>query len=333
MSNHSAKSQHGLEYPDDADSTQIDIDLHNETEIIQPGDVEDSEDDYEESESEYPLKSPALAGLYQHLPPISVLAGSTEVSATAYGLGIFLGVCASLSLYLILQLAKTSSISFFTYISAAVLASLNPSSIPWQIPVYGVSLSIFHFLEYYTTAKYNPSKVTPTSFLLKNGSMYIFAHALSISESLLERYFGSFLPPYIRLSFSNDEETQNPTMITISLIGLAVVILGQSLRSAAMIHAASNFSHSIVRVRDHSHELVTTGVYSFSRHPSYAGFFFWALGTQLLLVNPVSFLVFWVLLWKFFKSRIEDEERLLVKFFGSEYEEYRKRVSVKIPFI
>lgn len=46
---------------------------------------------------------------------------------------------------------------------------------------------------------------------------------------------------------------------------------------------------------------------SYSRHPSYAGFFYWALGTQLLLGNPLSALVFAVVLWRFFSRRIRGK--------------------------
>jgi len=74
-------------------------------------------------------------------------------------------------------------------------------------------------------------------------------------------------------------------------------------------------------------------VYAWFRHPSYAGFFYWALGTQLVLQNPVSFVFFAVSLWRFFYYRTRAEERALIKFFGDEYEKYRQRVGVKIPFI
>jgi len=40
------------------------------------------------------------------------------------------------------------------------------------------------------------------------------------------------------------------------------------------------------------------------RHPSYAGFFAWALGTQILLGNPIGTVVFAVVLWRFFSQRI-----------------------------
>ncbi|CAN0453530.1 unnamed protein product, partial [Hapterophycus canaliculatus] len=35
------------------------------------------------------------------------------------------------------------------------------------------------------------------------------------------------------------------------------------------------------RQREESHQLVTSGVYRFLRHPSYFGWFWWSLGTQV----------------------------------------------------
>ena len=94
-----------------------------------------------------------------------------------------------------------------------------------------------------------------------------------------------------------------------------------------MIHAATSFSHHVAYRKLDSHTLVTTGVYAYVwhhhydrpefsqltgvltfvrwfRHPSYAGFFYWALGTQLLLQNPGNFIFFAAVLWKFFYDRI-----------------------------
>ena len=49
--------------------------------------------------------------------------------------------------------------------------------------------------------------------------------------------------------------------------------------------------------------------------------------------NVVCLVGYAVVLWKFFERRIEGEEELLVRFFGAEYESYRKRTRVGIPFI
>lgn len=232
-----------------------------------------------------------------------------EVALTAMGLGIVGGV----SGLLVLQ----------------ALVSATTSSTPgyWQLPLYILSLSVFHFLEYYITARYNRPKVKASSFLLRNGTTYIIAHVLALSEAILEYYFFSGS----RNSTIGYYLTRGTTFT--ALLGFSILLAGQALRSLAMIHASTNFSHVIARTHADQHILVQTGVYSFSRHPSYSGFFFWALGTQVLLANPVSFVFFSIALWRFFSDRIQDEEVYLGVFFGKQYAEYKKTTPTRIPFI
>jgi protein-S-isoprenylcysteine O-methyltransferase len=78
---------------------------------------------------------------------------------------------------------------------------------------------------------------------------------------------------------------------------------------------------------------VTYGVYRYIRHPGYFGFFVFALGTQTMLQNPVTIVVFAVVLWRFFSERIRAEERGLISMFGREYELYRDRTPTWLPFI
>lgn len=47
--------------------------------------------------------------------------------------------------------------------------------------------------------------------------------------------------------------------------------------------------------------------YRFSRHPSYTGFFYWAVATQVLLGNVISVAGFVYVLAKFFEARIIGE--------------------------
>lgn len=93
--------------------------------------------------------------------------------------------------------------------------------------------------------------------------------------------------------------------------GLIVVTLGQILRSTAMITAASNFSHLIQYSKAPEHSLVRSGIYAWSRHPSYFAFFYWALGTQILVGNPVAFVAFFFILYRFFESRIKGKFQIL----------------------
>ncbi|KAI0004889.1 protein-s-isoprenylcysteine O-methyltransferase [Russula compacta] len=187
----------------------------------------------------------------------------------------------------------------------------------YQLGFFVASWSAFHWGEFAVTAGWNREKVSVDSFLLNNGQPYHLANSLAVIEYLLVLYFRPSLKsfPYV------------------SSIGVVAVFLGQFLRSAAMIKAASNFSHTVAFRKRVGHQLVTDGIYAWSRHPSYAGFFYWALGTQLVLQNPLSFCVFYVLLMRFFSPRIKGEERALVSFFGDDYVSYRRRVGTGIPFI
>lgn len=93
-----------------------------------------------------------------------------------------------------------------------------------------------------------------------------------------------------------------------------MVGLGQGTRTAAMVHAGSNFSHLVQSRKKAGHVLVTGGVYGWLRHPSYFGFFWWGLGTQVVLGNAVCLVGYAIVLWKFFESRIKSEMVLLLFF-------------------
>lgn len=117
------------------------------------------------------------------------------------------------------------------------------------------------------------------------------------------------------------------------LLGLLLVVIGQVVRSAAMVQAGPSFNHIVQQTQKQEHILVTTGIYGKLRHPSYFGFFWWGLGTQLVMGNVVCFVGYAAVLWKFFSARIRHEEIFLVKFFGGEYLDYRNKVGTKIPLV
>ena len=89
--------------------------------------------------------------------------------------------------------------------------------------------------------------------------------------------------------------------------GLVMLLLGQVVRSTAMVQAGSNFNHTVQREKASGHELVTGGIYGWLRHPSYFGFFWWGLGTQVVSGNTLCLVGYAVVLWRFFKDRIQSE--------------------------
>lgn len=72
-------------------------------------------------------------------------------------------------------------------------------------------------------------------------------------------------------------------------------------------------------------ELVTTGVYRFSRNPAFLGFDFMYIGVLLLYFNPLTaaFTLFSVIM---LHLQILQEERYLTAAFGEPYTEYKKHV-------
>lgn len=182
---------------------------------------------------------------------------------------------------------------------------------------YVVALAFFHFSEYVLTSIFNPHTLTTDSFLINHSKEYGVAAIVSWLEYWIEMYF---FPGLKSLHF-------------ISISGALLVVFGEALRKVSMITAGSNFTHLVQYRKRDDHELVTSGVYSVFRHPSYVGWFYWSVGTQVLLCNPVSLLGYTVASWMFFKDRIEEEESNLVLFFGVDYIEYKKRVGTGIPFI
>ncbi|CAN7986962.1 unnamed protein product [Ixodes hexagonus] len=182
---------------------------------------------------------------------------------------------------------------------------------------YLTALSVFHFSEYFTTAVMNPKSLSLDSFLLNHSKEYGVAAACSWVEFLVER---SLFPGLKQIWW-------------VSVPGLLMCIVGEVLRKSAMLTAGTNFNHIIQSHREAGHVLVTHGVYTLCRHPSYVGWFLWSIGTQVVLVNPLCIVAYACASWKFFKTRVEEEEITLLNFFGEDYVQYQKRTCTGLPFI
>jgi protein-S-isoprenylcysteine O-methyltransferase Ste14 len=71
--------------------------------------------------------------------------------------------------------------------------------------------------------------------------------------------------------------------------------------------------------------LITTGIYSKIRHPIYLGIKLIYLGLALFFKSTVTVILFFVLLFPVHMYRVRREEQELIKRFGEEYLEYKKR--------
>lgn len=202
-------------------------------------------------------------------------------------------------------------------VTSAGMILLHYSSHP-QLGAYLVGLSFFHISEYLLTAYFKENKLSYDSFLLNHSSAYHAALVAGMIEYLIE---------YVNIG---QDKFSYPY---ISYIGGAMMLLGDLARKVAMVTAAENFDHIVQSEQSEEHRLVKTGLYGLSRHPSYAGWFYWSIGTQVLLCNPVCAVGYAWASWKFFQERIEEEECYLLRFFGSEYRDYKQTVGIGIPGI
>lgn len=158
-----------------------------------------------------------------------------------------------------------------------------------QLPLYVGILSFFHFMEFWITARYNSRRAKVEAYILtSNGAAYNIAHATALVEAVVEYYYFPQLKAHPAAT----------------AIGLFLIVVGQTARTLAMKHAGSNFSHYVATRYESGHSLVDTGIYAWLRHPSYFGYYWWAVGTQVMLGNPVCAMGFAAFLWLFFHSRI-----------------------------
>jgi len=186
-------------------------------------------------------------------------------------------------------------------------------SLGWYILV----MSFFHFSEFLVTSIIRPHTLSTDSFLLNHSVAYGLAALVSWLEYLFELWCFPAMKGFNWFS----------------QLGLVLCIGGESLRKIAMLTAGSNFDHLIRTHREDKHQLVTSGIYSLCRHPSYVGWFYWSIGTQIILCNPFCIVAYTVASWKFFHQRVYEEEITLLSFFDDQYISYQKKVPTGLPFI
>ncbi|CAH8365103.1 unnamed protein product [Eruca vesicaria subsp. sativa] len=179
-----------------------------------------------------------------------------------------------------------------------------------------LALTFFHTSEYILAiAFHGAANVTLSSLLITKH--YVLAMLVSLLEYLTEITLFPELKQHM----------------WVSNFGLIMIITGETIRKTAIITAGRSFTHLIKTNHEEHHRLVTHGVYILMRHPSYCGFLIWSVGTQVMLCNPVSTVLFTVVVWRFFAQRIPYEECFLKQFFGVEYVVYAESVASGIPFV
>ena len=111
-------------------------------------------------------------------------------------------------------------------------------------------------------------------------------------------------------------------------VGVALFAVGCGLRLWPVFVLGRRFS-GLVAIQS-GHTLVTTGIYSIIRHPSYLGMMLMVLGWALVF-RSVAGLVLLASMLPPLVGRIRAEERLLESAFGDEYRGYVRHTSRLVP--
>ena len=77
---------------------------------------------------------------------------------------------------------------------------------------------------------------------------------------------------------------------------------------------------------DHTRDLVTEGLYRYTRNPMYVGLLVILTGFAILLGGVTPFLLLPLFYWLITSYQIKPEERVLEQKFGQQYLDYKKRV-------
>lgn len=81
---------------------------------------------------------------------------------------------------------------------------------------------------------------------------------------------------------------------------LIVSIIALIMRILAFFTAKSNFTHKVSSSKKSTHILITNGIYSIFRHPSYTGFYYFSIATMIMIGNFISAFLFAIMLSVFF---------------------------------
>lgn len=114
----------------------------------------------------------------------------------------------------------------------------------------------------------------------------------------------------------------------LDVIGISCLIVGEALRIWAVSHAGKCTRSRRLKAPI----LVTTGPYSYVRHPIYLGNLLIGLGLVVLSQALVFVPIFSVLFALHYGAMISAEENFLKEKFGSDFDGYRARVAKFFPF-
>ena len=122
-----------------------------------------------------------------------------------------------------------------------------------------------------------------------------------------------------------------PLTFPIQLLALALMVLGYSLVSWAMI--TNKFFSGVVRIqKERNHTTIATGPYQYVRHPGYTGMIVYSLSTPLLLSSLWAFIPAVLMSCLLIVRTVLEDRFLQAELDG--YQEYTARVPYRLlPYL
>ena len=147
--------------------------------------------------------------------------------------------------------------------------------------------------------------------MLKSWKDYLF---VSIQFLLFGLYAFDFLPKFEISPF-------------LKYVGLIFSILGFSIAVLSVLQLNKNLT--VFPTPKTDAELITFGMYHFSRHPIYTGLIVFTFGYALFKASLFKVLIALILLLLFYFKTNYEEQKLLQKF--PNYKDYKKKVNRFFP--
>ncbi len=116
----------------------------------------------------------------------------------------------------------------------------------------------------------------------------------------------------------------------VRLVGLGLAYLGGTVMFWSVLDLGRQYSPEVTIQKEH--HLITHGLYGFIRHPRYLGLVVLVLGSALAFRSwtgiAADVILLASLLW-----RIRDEEAMLQREFGTEWDAYARRTRRLVPWV
>ncbi|PST24093.1 isoprenylcysteine carboxylmethyltransferase family protein [Mesorhizobium plurifarium] len=161
----------------------------------------------------------------------------------------------------------------------------------------------------------------------------VVSHRRSASEmlGLSAALVGLAIVPAFYVATGIPEGADYPARLWSVVLGAAIFFLAMWVFRRTHKELGRNWSITL-EIRD-KHELIRRGPYALVRHPMYTSFLLMGLGQAFLLSNWVAGLAGLVGFAVLFLLRVDEEERMMLEMFGSEYRDYMANTKRIIPYI